>query len=90
MTSEPIRDPLTDPLLTPQNCALCRHRLPAEPDSDGHIDRSRPAGPEHRFGGTSGQGLRAPHRPVDGERRRQRATADDPGARKRSSRTRSR
>ena len=44
MTSEPMRDPVTDPLLTPQNLCAGRHRLPAEPDPGGHIDRPRPAG----------------------------------------------
>jgi hypothetical protein len=59
MTSEPIRDPRGDHLLTPQNCAG-HHRLPGRP---GHVDqvhgpgqltiaplRGRPAG-DHTWTG---------------------------------------
>ena len=40
MTSQAIRDPLADHLITPQNAALRPHRLPARAVRDGQVDGS--------------------------------------------------
>ena len=69
MTSEPVRDPVTDHLLTPQNSALVViDYQPSQLQAMTSMDREL-LGRQHRVGRAARPDLRPPCRPVDRQRR---------------------
>ena len=69
MTSAPVRDPLSDHLITPAERRVPVHRLPTRTAGRGPLDGSRAPGQERRLDGQDHQDLRGPGCALDRQRR---------------------